>query len=100
MKPTSQIGGVFAGRHSAEADSPEIVTTRVSPPLRSPAVRFRLALGIGGLLAAAAVFAWLALGWVGAVPSMVEVFGMSGLRIPAGVAVGGLLLAAIGFNDF
>ena len=41
-----------------------------------------------------------ALGWLGLVPSLIEVFGMQGLRIPAGVAVGGLLLAAIGFNDF
>ncbi|MGB5177708.1 MAG: hypothetical protein WBP44_03155 [Gammaproteobacteria bacterium] len=40
---------------------------------------------------------WLLIGWFGWVPTMVEVFGIAGMRIPASVAVGGLLLAAISF---
>jgi len=62
--------------------------------------RVRLAIGVIGVVAACAMFLWLVLGWAGAVPSVVDVFGISGVRIPAGIAIGGLLLAAIGFNDF
>lgn len=56
-------------------------------------------MGIVGIGAALPFFVWLPLGWLGALPSIVEVFGMAGLRIPAGITVGGLLLAAIGFHD-
>ncbi len=52
-----------------------------------------------GAVAALPFFAWLPLGLLDSVPSMVEVFGVPGLRIPASIAVGGLLLAAIGFYE-
>ena len=48
---------------------------------------------------AAAFFAWIPLGWLEAVPSMVEVYGMAGLRTPASIAVGGLIVAALGFYE-
>lgn len=66
----------------------------------SPLARFRLAVGVLGLGVATVMFLWLLLGALGVMPSMIEVFGVTGLRIPTGAAVGGLLLAAIGFNEF
>ena len=45
-------------------------------------------------------FVWVPVAWVGLVPSMVDVFGVIGLRAPASITIGGLLLAAIGFHDF
>jgi len=62
--------------------------------------RIRVAAGWAGVCAAASMLLWLVVGWTGVVPSMLDVFGMNDLRIPAGVAIGGLLLAAFGFNDF
>lgn len=56
-------------------------------------------LGVLGAATAAPFFAWLVLGFLDSVPSMLEVFGMAGLRIPASMTVGGLLLAAIGFYE-
>lgn len=53
-----------------------------------------------GVTLAAAFFAWLIIGLLPGVPSMIDVFGVPGLRYPAAVGVGGLLLAAIGFWDF
>ena len=44
--------------------------------------------------------AWLLLGLIPGIPSIIDVFGVTGLKIPAGIAIGGLLLAAIGFEDF
>lgn len=63
-----------------------------------PRQRLLRLLGPLGLAAALPFFVWLPLGWFEAVPSVVDVFGMAGLRIPAGITVGGLLLAAIGFH--
>ena len=45
-------------------------------------------------------FTWLAIGWLPGIPSIIEVFGVNGLKIPAGIVIAGLLLAAIGFEDF
>jgi hypothetical protein len=45
-------------------------------------------------------FIWVPVAWVGLVPSMVDVFGVVGLRTPASITIGGLLLAAIGFHKF
>jgi hypothetical protein len=45
-------------------------------------------------------FIWVPAAWIGLVPSMVDVFGVVGLRVPASITIGGLLLAAIGFHDF
>ncbi|MGB5454127.1 MAG: hypothetical protein WBM71_18765 [Sedimenticolaceae bacterium] len=56
-------------------------------------------LGTLGILAAFPFLAWFALGWIEVVPSMVDTFGAVGLRTPAAITVGGLLLAAIGFYD-
>ncbi len=62
--------------------------------------RWQRVVGWTGIAVAMPVFAWALLGLVPGIPSMVEVFGIPGLRIPASVAVGGLLLAAIGFWDY
>jgi len=61
--------------------------------------RLSRAIGTLGVLAAMPFFVWFVLGWVDIVPSMVDVFGVEGLRTPASITVGGLLLAAIGFHD-
>ncbi len=59
---------------------------------------FRI-LGYIGVLMALPFFIWLPLGFLSTVPSMVDVFGVPGLRVPAGFTVAGLLIAAIGFWD-
>ena len=61
--------------------------------------RARCYLGFLGVAMAAPFFVWLPLGFLESVPSMVEVFGIVGLRIPASITIGGLLLAAIGFHE-
>lgn len=53
-----------------------------------------------GLCMAAPFFAWLLVGFIPAVPSIIDVFGMPGLRIPTGIVIAGLMLAAFGFEDF
>jgi len=57
----------------------------------------RRVLGIGALLLPAAVLAWLILGLLDVAPPMIEIFGETGLRAPAGAAVAGLLIAAAAF---
>jgi hypothetical protein len=52
-----------------------------------------------GVIIAAPFFLWVPLGFTGLIPSMIDVFGMVGLRIPAAVTIAGLLLAAIGFHQ-
>ncbi len=54
--------------------------------------------GLLGLAIAAPFFLWVPLGLTGLTPSMIDVFGVVGLRFPAAVTIGGLLLAAIGFH--
>jgi hypothetical protein len=61
--------------------------------------RLRRAAGWLGLAIAAPLLAWLPLGLLPIVPSMIEVFGVLGLRTPAAIAVAGLLLAAVGFHE-
>jgi hypothetical protein len=51
-----------------------------------------------GLVIATPFFLWAPLGLTGLIPSMIDVFGVVGLRIPAAVTIAGLLLAAIGFH--
>jgi|TARA_B110000971_G_C20039246_1_gene516515 hypothetical protein len=51
-----------------------------------------------GVIIAAPFFLWVPLGFTGLIPSMIDVFGVVGLRIPAGVTIAGLLLAAVGFH--
>jgi hypothetical protein len=53
-----------------------------------------------GLLLVVPFAVWLVLGIFGAVPSMLQVFGVEGLRIPASVVISGLLIAAIAYWDY
>jgi len=55
-------------------------------------------LGYLGVAIAAPFFLWVPLGFLGLTPSMIDVFGIVGLRIPAAVTIAGLLLSAIGFH--
>lgn len=60
----------------------------------------RRIVGVVGLLMVLPMALWLLLGFTGAVPSMLSVFGMEGLRTPASIVIGGLLIAAVGFWDY
>jgi hypothetical protein len=60
---------------------------------------WRLSLGVLGIVVATAFFMWLLVGWVGWMPTMVDVFGVEGLRTPAAITVAALLTAAIAFRD-
>ncbi len=62
--------------------------------------QFRILIGTIGLIAAALMLVWLVTSVLGFTVSIIDVFGMEGIRIPAGIAIGGLLLAAAGFNKF
>ncbi len=59
----------------------------------------RTLIGFSGVALAAAFFVWLLIGWFGWVPTMVDTFGVAGMRTPASITVAGLLLAAIAFWD-
>lgn len=54
-------------------------------------------LGIGIALP---FFIWAPVGLLPFVPSIIEVFGVAGLKVPASFVIGGLMMAAIGFEDF
>ncbi|WP_143729889.1 hypothetical protein [Microbulbifer sp. GL-2] len=62
--------------------------------------KVRVFIGWLGLLIATPFFIWGLLGLLGLVPSMLQVFGISGIRIPASITIIGLLVAAIGFWDY
>jgi hypothetical protein len=62
--------------------------------------RLLRAAGWAGVLVAIPFFIWVPAAWVGLVPSMIDTFGVVGLRTPASITIGGLLLAAIGFHKF
>ena len=66
----------------------------------SPKRRLLRAAGWAGVLLAIPFFIWVPAAWVGLVPSMIDTFGVVGLRTPASITIGGLLLAAIGFHKF
>lgn len=53
-----------------------------------------------GVILALPFFIWLPLSLLPVIPSMIDVFGMQGLRIPTGIVIAGLMLAAFGFEDF
>ena len=53
-----------------------------------------------GLAMALPFFIWAVLGLVPSIPSIVDVFGIEGLKVPTGVVIAGLMLAAIGYEDF
>ena len=57
----------------------------------------RLSLGVLGIAVATTFLVWLLLGWVGWMPTLVDVFGTEGLRTPAGITVAALLIAAVAF---
>ncbi len=51
-----------------------------------------------GVIISIPFFLWVPLGFTDLVPSMIDIFGLVGLRIPAGITIAGLLIAAIGFH--
>jgi hypothetical protein len=53
-----------------------------------------------GIIFALPFFIWLPLSLLPTIPSMIDIFGMQGLRIPTGIVIAGLMLAAFGFEDF
>ncbi len=57
----------------------------------------RFTAGLVGVVPAAFFIVWLLAGWLGWVPSMVDLFGIPGMRMPASITVAGLLLAAAAF---
>lgn len=59
-----------------------------------------MTLKILGLAMAVPFLLWLLFGLLPFIPSIVDVFGMGGLKLPAGIAISGLMLAAIGFEDY
>ena len=59
--------------------------------------RVRLSLGLLGVVVASVFFIWLLAGWLGWMPSMVDMFGIEGMRTPAAISVAALLLAAVSF---
>jgi hypothetical protein len=62
--------------------------------------RARRILQVLGISMVLPFFIWLAIGWLPGIPSIIDVFGVTNLKIPAGIVIAGLLLAAIGFEDF
>lgn len=56
--------------------------------------------GITGVTISSIMLIWFLAGLTGVIPSMIEIFGVPGLRLPAGIAISGLLAASIGFNEF
>ncbi|MGB5708146.1 MAG: hypothetical protein WBM41_15100 [Arenicellales bacterium] len=56
--------------------------------------------GVFGITMSSAMLLWFLIGLLGLVPSMIDVFGVPGLRVPAGIAISGLLAASIGFSDY
>lgn len=60
----------------------------------------RRILRVLGIAMALPFLIWLAVGLLPGIPSIVDVFGVTGLKTPAAIVIAGLLLAAIGFEDF
>ena len=63
-----------------------------------PILSFLRVAGWVGVVVATPFFLWVPLGFTGLIPSMIDVFGIVGLRIPAAFTIAGLLLAAVGFH--
>ena len=80
-------------------DMPEIQPTTMKTEYKLKSKPRRI-LRVLGLVMALPFLIWIVLGWLPGIPSIIEVFGVSGLKIPAGILIAGLLLAAIGFEDF
>jgi hypothetical protein len=54
---------------------------------------------MAGICMALPFFIWVPLGFIPSIPSVIDVFGLAGLKIPTSIVIGGLLMAAIGFED-
>ena len=68
---------------------------------RKPFVEtIKKALRIVGIALAVPFFVWVPLGFIPSIPSIIDVFGIDGLKLPTGIVIGGLVLAAIGYEDF
>jgi len=68
---------------------------------RSPLLEgIKKVLRVLGIAMALPFFVWVVLGLIPSIPSIVDVFGIDGLKIPTSVVIGGLMLAAIGYEDF
>ena len=68
---------------------------------RSPfAEAIKKVLRLLGILMAVPFFIWVPLGLIPSIPSVIDIFGMDGLKVPTGIVIGGLMLAAIGYEDF
>jgi len=63
-------------------------------------LKLRFYIGVAGLLGAGCMLLWLITSAFGLTISMIDVFGIEGIRTPAGIAIGGLIMAAVGFNKF
>lgn len=63
-------------------------------------MQFRILMASIGLIGAILMLVWLITSLLGLTVSIIDIFGMEGIRIPAGIAIGGLMLAAVGFNKF
>lgn len=75
----------------------QLTAMKTEYKLRSRTRRVLRVLGLGMVVA---MLLWVLLGWLPGIPSIIEVFGVTDLKIPAGIVIAGLLLAAIGFEDF
>jgi hypothetical protein len=85
----------------ASSDLPRVwIVSSDNPQLSyTPRRRVRRALGWIGVAVSMPVLAWSILGFLPGLPSIVDVFGIQGLRTPAAVTIAGLMLAAFGFHD-
>ena len=53
-----------------------------------------------GIVMVLPFFIWVPLGFIPEIPSVIDVFGIDGLKLPTGIVIGGLLIAAVGFEEF
>lgn len=68
---------------------------------RSPSVEaIKKVLRVLGISMAVPFFLWVPLGLIPSIPSIIDVFGIDGLKLPTGIVIAGLMLAAIGYEDF
>ncbi len=68
---------------------------------RSPTVgAIKNLLKLLGISMAVPFFIWVPLGLIPSIPSIIDVFGIDGLKLPTGIVIGGLMLAAVGYEDF
>jgi hypothetical protein len=61
--------------------------------------KWQRAARVVGPLIAASFTLWFLLGLLGFVPSIIQVFGQTEVKIPAAIVVAGLLIGALGYWD-